>query len=85
MHLIYPNHCPVFHIIATPHITFAKYFAIVWTVFFAVYGLSSVVSMLVKREDASLLSVIVCLFAAVFNGFGPSITEGRTWGIGFIL
>ena len=40
--------------------------------------------MLVRRENASLLAVVVCLFAGVFSGFGPSLTNAREWGIIFI-
>nr|KAJ3411035.1 hypothetical protein HK105_002739 [Polyrhizophydium stewartii] len=52
--------------------------------FFGVYGMSAVVSMLVPRENASLLGVVVCLFAAVFCGYGPSLTQARNWGVFFI-
>ncbi len=36
--------------------------------------------MLVKREDAALLSVIVCLIAGCLCGFGPSINQGKQYG-----
>lgn len=32
-----------------------------------------------RRENASLLGVVVCLFAAVFNGFGPQLKQASDW------
>jgi hypothetical protein len=40
--------------------------------------------MLVKREDAALLSVIVCLIAGCLCGFGPSINQGKQYGFYWI-
>ncbi|KAJ3175908.1 hypothetical protein HK101_010565 [Irineochytrium annulatum] len=45
-------------------------YALVALNFFCVYGMAAVVSMLVRRENASLLAVVVGLFSAVFCGFG---------------
>ncbi|KAJ3263491.1 hypothetical protein HDU77_010608 [Chytriomyces hyalinus] len=52
--------------------------------FWSVYGLAMVISMVVRREDSALLAVVVCLFAAVFCGYGPTIKAGRNMGIEFI-
>ncbi|KAJ3095668.1 hypothetical protein HDU97_006617 [Phlyctochytrium planicorne] len=38
-------------------------------------GVAVIVSMIVRRENASLLAVIIGLFSAVFCGFGPSLRE----------
>jgi hypothetical protein len=45
---------------------------------------AAIVSMLVKREDAALLSVIVCLIAGCLCGFGPSIRQGKQYGFYWI-
>jgi hypothetical protein len=69
----------IYHILATPLSAYHSVFAVVFLFFFCVYGLAAVVSMLVRRENASLLGVVVCLFAAVFNGFGPSLHDAHKW------
>lgn len=58
---------------------FSAVFAIIFGHFFCVYGLSSFVSMLVKREEAALLGVFSCLFAATFSGGYPSLVDADTW------
>ncbi len=40
--------------------------------------------MLVKRENAALLAVIVSLVAGCLSGYGPSLAQFRGWGLGFI-
>lgn len=69
----------IYHILAQPLIQFHRLFAIILLFFFAVYGLAAVVSFLVKRENASLLAVVIGLFAGVFNGFGPNLADARDW------
>lgn len=59
--------------IAKPLTSFWRLYAIVFVLFYCVYGLSSFVSLLVRRENASLLAVIVTLFVGIFNGFGPNV------------
>lgn len=52
--------------------------------FFGVYGLAAIISMLVRRENTTLLAVVCCLFAAVFCGVGPTLDKAKGWGILFI-
>jgi ABC-type multidrug transport system permease subunit len=63
---------------------FSTLFGIVWCLFFCVYGLAAMVSMLVRRENAALLAVIVALIAACLCGYGPSLKQGKEWGVGWI-
>ena len=37
--------------------------------------------MLVARENAALLGVIVSLITACLNGYGPNLKQGREWGL----
>eukprot|EP01119_Soliformovum_irregulare_P019516 TRINITY_DN6197_c1_g1_i1.p1 TRINITY_DN6197_c1_g1~~TRINITY_DN6197_c1_g1_i1.p1 ORF type:complete len:781 (+),score=218.38 TRINITY_DN6197_c1_g1_i1:3-2345(+) len=74
----------LYYILATPGIEFGRLYVIVFMLFFNVYALASFVSLCVKREDASLLAVVICLIVAVLNGFGPSIKSADSWGIGFL-
>jgi hypothetical protein len=54
----------VFVLLARPTSSFATLFVIILGMFFCVYGLAAVVSMLVKREQAALLSVITTLIVS---------------------
>ncbi|KAJ3085836.1 hypothetical protein HK102_013788 [Quaeritorhiza haematococci] len=75
----------IYQFLATPVAPhFPTMFAIVLLKFFGTYGLSAIVSMIVARENASLLSVVFCLFAAVFCGYGPDLLEANEWGLIFI-
>jgi len=74
----------VFHFLAKPSILFSTFFGIVWLQYYAVYGLASVTSMLVERENSALLGVIVGLIAACMCGFGPNLNQGLKWGIRWV-
>ena len=51
----------IFHCMASPASEFTDLWVLVFLQFWCVYGLSSIVSMVVKRDQAPLLSVIVSL------------------------
>ncbi|KAI9349485.1 hypothetical protein DFJ73DRAFT_659752 [Zopfochytrium polystomum] len=74
----------IFVWLATPASSFGFLFVQILLLFYCVYGLSAIVSMLVRREDAALLAVVTCLFAAVFCGYGPTIKNARSWGLEFV-
>ncbi|KAJ3114227.1 hypothetical protein HDU96_002396 [Phlyctochytrium bullatum] len=46
--------------------------------------MAAIVSMLVRRENATLLAVIVGLFSAVLCGFSPTMTEVKEGGYAFL-
>jgi len=71
----------IYHVLCRPLIPYSHLFLVVFLLWFCVYGLAAVVSMFVKRENASLLAVVACLFAGVFNGFGPNLQNARSWGL----
>lgn len=48
------------------------------------YGLCAFVSMVVKRENATLLSVVFSLFSSVFCGYGPTLSEARRYHLLFV-
>ncbi|TPX35033.1 hypothetical protein SmJEL517_g02426 [Synchytrium microbalum] len=78
-------HFTAFYVVlAVPLVPFATQWAIALLNFFGEYGLAAVISLLVRREDGALVSVIVGLIAAVFCGYGPSINEANSWGLGFV-
>ncbi|KAJ3149950.1 hypothetical protein HDU89_003406 [Geranomyces variabilis] len=74
----------IFAFISTPLIDFSAVYAITLLVFWGVYGLATIVSMLVRRENASLLAVVCALFAAIFCGYGPTLANAKQWGVMFI-
>jgi hypothetical protein len=54
--------------------------------FFSSYGVGQLISMLVKEEDSNLVSTVVGLAFASFNGYGPTLVESRDiWPLNFIL
>ncbi|KAI8924958.1 hypothetical protein BC831DRAFT_512884 [Entophlyctis helioformis] len=78
------HYAAIYRILATPTITFPMVYPIVLLLFFGVYGVSALISMLVSRENARLLSVITNMFIAVFCGYGPTLRQAKNWGIIFI-
>jgi energy-coupling factor transporter ATP-binding protein EcfA2 len=63
--------------------TFVNQFFMVTFFFFGVYGVSNFVSMVVRRENATLLAVIITLFASVFCGYGLTIKDAKSSNIYF--
>ncbi|KAI8910117.1 P-loop containing nucleoside triphosphate hydrolase protein [Gorgonomyces haynaldii] len=61
---------------ASPITTFRDHYVMIFLMFWGVYGLASFVTMIVRRENATLL--------AVFCGYGISISKATKWGIYFI-
>lgn len=45
----------------------------------AIYGLASIVSVSVSRQDGPLVAVIVCLVVSVLGGYGPSLKTVEEW------
>ncbi|KAJ3329639.1 hypothetical protein HDU76_007506 [Blyttiomyces sp. JEL0837] len=74
----------LYMILAKPVLDVYTQYAVVFLQFWGVYGISCIISMIVRRENAPLLSVVVGLFAAVFCGYGPSLTQAKRWNIMFI-
>ena len=70
-----------FTLAALPTTSFAWMWTIVWGVFFGVYGLSALTSMLVSRANGALLGTIASLIMATMCGYGPSLELGRQWGL----
>ncbi|KAK5117593.1 hypothetical protein LTR62_005015 [Meristemomyces frigidus] len=66
-------------VLATPLISFQDMYAANLAYFWCIYGLASVVSMLVKREDGPLLSVLASLVIGVLGGVAPPLSKVKTW------
>lgn len=74
----------VFTLLARPTSPFHFVLAMTLGIFYGVYGLSMLVSMLVSRENAALMGVIASLIVACMCGFGPNLVQGKEWGIGWV-
>ncbi|KAJ1342996.1 hypothetical protein BSLG_002421 [Batrachochytrium salamandrivorans] len=61
----------IFVVLATPEITFQTQYSMIMLFFFGVYGMSATVSMLVSRQSAPLLGVVVCLLQRYFVATDP--------------
>lgn len=66
-------------VLATPLIQFQNMYAANLMYFWCIYGLSSVVSMIVKREDGPLLAVLASLVIGVLGGVAPPLSKVKTW------
>lgn len=73
-------HFTVFlHILATPLISFGSMYMANLMYFWCTYGLASIVSMLVKREDGPLIAVLASLVIGVLGGVAPPLSTVKTW------
>ena len=75
----------MYHVLARPIILFHEQYILVMLAFFGVYGMCSVISMRVARENAALLAVIMTLFASVLCGFGPTLKDAANWHIDWLF
>lgn len=66
----------LFHVLSKSSIAFGEMYLNITLTFYAVYGLASIVSMVVPRKDAPLLSAVICVIAAVLNGYVRSLPVG---------
>ena len=66
-----------FYFFGKPNITFEKMLLIHLACLFAVYGLSFIAAMIVRRENASMIAVCTTLVMAVLCGSGPSLADMR--------
>ena len=70
-----------FSMLARPSSSFLWLFTLSMGILWGVYGVSFLVSMTVSRANAALLGVISTLSAAFMCGFGPTLVQGREWGV----
>ncbi|ORY18078.1 hypothetical protein BCR33DRAFT_777678 [Rhizoclosmatium globosum] len=75
----------IFVLLGKPASSFGFVYAVIMLQFWSVYGMAMLISMIVRREDSALLAVVVCLFCAVFCGYGPTIKDSYSMGITFLF
>jgi hypothetical protein len=66
-------------ILAVPLISFQMMYLANLLYFWCVYGLASVVSMVVKREDGPLIAVLCSLILGILGGVAPPLSTVKTW------
>lgn len=73
-----------FGILATPLISFTDMYAANLLYFYCVYGLASIVSMVVKREDGPLLAVMASLIIGILGGVAPPLSKVKVWKLAWL-
>lgn len=68
-----------FMYLATPRISWGATFIANLLYFYCIYGLSSCVSMVTKREDGPLIATMTSLVVAIISGVRPSLRQVRGW------
>ncbi|KAH8702827.1 hypothetical protein GQ44DRAFT_631213 [Phaeosphaeriaceae sp. PMI808] len=66
-------------ILATPTIHFWILYVLNLLYFFCVYGLASMISVAVRRENGTLLAMILCLIIGAFGGYAPMLSTIQSW------
>jgi len=74
----------IYYVLAIPVTSFLGYFWLFTLMYFGVYGMSTCVAMLVRRENAALLATVVALFASATAGYGITLKKVRSLGIYFL-
>lgn len=68
-------------ILAVPLISFQMMYLANLLYFWCVYGLASMVSMVVKRENGPLIAVLCSLILGILGGVAPPLSTVKTWNM----
>ncbi|KAI0426267.1 hypothetical protein F5Y09DRAFT_70960 [Xylaria sp. FL1042] len=66
-------------ILSVPIIPWGYAFITNLTYFYCIYGLASVMSMIVKREDAPLFATMISLIVGILSGAAPPLSKVKEW------
>ena len=75
------HYTALLHVLARPMLSFMNVYLIVLLNFYCVYGLCAIVSMIVEREEATLVGTVASLITAAANGFAPTLAVVSGWGM----
>jgi len=56
-----------------PYSPFQNTYAIIFVWYYGVHSIGMLISMLTKKEDAGMISILIALVFAIFTGFGPNL------------
>lgn len=68
-------------VLSTPIIPWGIAFTTNLAYFYCIYGLASVMSMIVRREDAPLFATMISLIVGILSGAAPPLSTVRDWGV----
>ncbi|KAI1118600.1 hypothetical protein F5Y14DRAFT_220152 [Nemania sp. NC0429] len=66
-------------VLSTPIIPWGIAFITNLAYFYCIYGLASVMSMIVRREDAPLFATMISLIVGILSGAAPPLSKVREW------
>ncbi|KAI0547982.1 hypothetical protein F4679DRAFT_335093 [Xylaria curta] len=66
-------------VLSTPIIPWGIAFATNFLHFYCIYGLSSIMSMIVRREDAPLFATMISLVVGILSGAAPPLSKVKEW------
>ncbi|KAI1363422.1 hypothetical protein F5Y08DRAFT_309687 [Xylaria arbuscula] len=66
-------------VLAVPIIPWGNAFLTNFVYFYCIYGLASVMSMIVKREDAPLFATMISLIVGILSGAAPPLSKVKEW------
>ncbi|KIV95082.1 hypothetical protein, variant 1 [Exophiala mesophila] len=66
-------------VLATPLMSFSTIFAANLLYFYCIYGFSSCISMVTRREDGPLLAVMGSLILGILGGAAPPLSKVKMW------
>lgn len=69
---------------SSPVFSFVVYFKAISLLYFAIYGLTSFVSFLVRRENATLFSITLVIFLGALSGYAPTLKKGKEYNLDFL-
>lgn len=71
-------------VLATPLMSFSTIFAANLLYFYCIYGFSSCISMMTRREDGPLLAVMGSLILGILGGAAPPLSKVKTWHMAWL-
>jgi hypothetical protein len=77
--------CAVWLAMTTPTISFDKAYIMVLMQWYGIYGIASVISFLLRRENQAVLATLVGFMPTTFAGYGPSFKDARNANFAWIL
>ncbi|KAK2000819.1 hypothetical protein LX36DRAFT_571472 [Colletotrichum falcatum] len=66
-------------LLAVPIVNWGLAFLVNFLYFYCIYGLASIVSMVVRREDAPLFATMLSLIVAILSGSAPPLARVKEW------
>ena len=75
------HYAAAYHLIARPLAGWGYQFLMAFSLYFGIYGTSAIVAMLVKRENASLMALVVGLFMAATSGYAVQFETMKKIGL----